>query len=700
MTTRTTPGATAPGTTTGGRGRRALAGLTAATLAATAASVLTAGTAFAAVPTAPDNLLVFPNRDFVTIEGYQSHKGEVATIEVTRAGKVVGSAQGTVSGDDVAFEVNHPGGVCWGAGTGVNVTPDIVPGDLVTIKFGGTAFGDTTVQSAGFVNDPSGVPAPTMSLATSPGGQTNDTLIVEGTIDPANNAPDAANMEQRIVNPDGFRTNLGKRDIRAVPGPLTASPKAGTSTYSSKLDVAGDKFTATYVFSDPAVAQIAKDGGGQRLLSWQLTDAAANRQGVTIAEAGELGGPGFGGCPAGPAQAGAPAAGSASVIRSTDKTSAKVTWTPATAQPGAEPVSGYSIEAIPSTAAANGEKAGVLVRTPAGATSTTVGGLTAATAYDFEIRSMAGTGMSPPFTVAAVAGTPTGTPPPAGPAKTVAVTPKGGVDEAGAAAATSVTATAPAGYQVFYTDDGSLVAGVDGPSNSAKLYGGPIPITKAVQLHIAAWDPDGNLAQTQDDGWYAPGATVPTPTGLTATAGQGQATLKWNAVTGATGYQVVVYTAADGSTKAATQPPAGTGTQQVVTGLAAGDYWFAVSAKNVGGAVSPESTPLVKATVTGVTDTVTIGKVTWKAGQQLRVTGSDTLATGSITILPAVQDASGNWVIDTTKPALISNVPLTSAAPAAGSTYDARGATTQARPAVRVIARSSGGGVSTAVAVP
>ena len=74
-----------------------LAGLTAATLLATSATILSAGTALAAIPTAPDNLLVFPNRDFVTIEGYQSHKGEVATIEVTRPGKgVVGSAQGTV----------------------------------------------------------------------------------------------------------------------------------------------------------------------------------------------------------------------------------------------------------------------------------------------------------------------------------------------------------------------------------------------------------------------------------------------------------------------------------------------------------------------------------------------------------------------------------------------------------------------------
>ena len=115
--------------------------------------------------------------------------------------------------------------------------------------------------------------------------------------------------------------------------------------------------------------------------------------------------------------------------------------------------------------------------------------------------------------------------------------------------------------------------------------------------------------------------------------------------------------------------------------------------------MSPESAQ-VGATVTVATDTVSIGKVTWKAGQQLRVTGSDSLASGTITILPADQDASGNWIIDASKPALISNVPLTSAAPAAGSTFDARGATTTTRPAVRVIAKSSGGGVSAAVAVP
>jgi hypothetical protein len=82
------------------------------------------------------------------------------------------------------------------------------------------------------------------------------------------------------------------------------------------------------------------------------------------------------------------------------------------------------------------------------------------------------------------------------------------------------------------------------------------------------------------------------------------------------------------------------------------------------------------------------------------VIGSDSLANGSVTIYAAKLDPTTNkWVIDETKP-LIPNVPLTSAAPAAGSTFDARGATTQARPAVQVVAKSSGGGVSAAVAVP
>ena len=77
-------------------------------------SLLMPGLAAAAVPTFPDNVVVFPDRDFVTIEGYQDHIGQKATVEVTAGGQVVGSAKGIVEAGDVAFEINHPGGVLLG----------------------------------------------------------------------------------------------------------------------------------------------------------------------------------------------------------------------------------------------------------------------------------------------------------------------------------------------------------------------------------------------------------------------------------------------------------------------------------------------------------------------------------------------------------------------------------------------------------
>ena len=64
---------------------------------------------------------------------------------MTRPGVgVVGSAIGEVSGGDVAFEINHPGGYCWGDGTGLNVTPDIQAGDVVSLSFDGMRDAATT----------------------------------------------------------------------------------------------------------------------------------------------------------------------------------------------------------------------------------------------------------------------------------------------------------------------------------------------------------------------------------------------------------------------------------------------------------------------------------------------------------------------------------------------------------------------------
>lgn len=249
---------------------------------------------------------------------------------------MIGSAQGVVEAGDVAFEINHPGGVCWGNGTGLKVTPDLRPGDKATISFNGIDAGDTTVQNTFVTAD-----------ATASGA----TLTVKGYVGPGVNP---AQMEQRIINPDLVDTAIARRDIRAAPGPLTPAPRG---VYSSALTFEGDRFTATYVFEDAANAQIAANSDlGERAMAWQEEDADGNRQGLTIAEYGELGGPGMGGCPAGPGDQGAPQPGTASVVRSTDKTSLSVTWEPATTVPGAAAVTGYSVEAVAQTPSSTGER--------------------------------------------------------------------------------------------------------------------------------------------------------------------------------------------------------------------------------------------------------------------------------------------------------------------------------------------------------
>src|SRR5919112_5252748 len=241
--------------------KRAVALLVGSVAALGAAGAISAT---AAPPSFPDNIVVFPDRDFVSIEGYQGHVGETALVEVTRDGKVIGSAKGVVAEGDVAFEINHPGGVCWGNETGLNVTPDIRPGDKVGISFNGIEAGDTTTANTYVTGD--------MELSGS-------TVTVHGFVGAGVNP---AQMEQRIINPDLVDTAIGRRDIRAVPGPLTPAPKGG---YSSALTFEGDMFTATYVFDDAANALIASKADlGERAMSWQVEDADGNPQGLTIAE--------------------------------------------------------------------------------------------------------------------------------------------------------------------------------------------------------------------------------------------------------------------------------------------------------------------------------------------------------------------------------------------------------------------------------
>jgi hypothetical protein len=656
----------------GRTGRRWLNRRVVATVATglVAAGAATAIVASAAVPSFPDNVVVFPDRDFITIEGYQNHIGETALVEVTRDGKVIGSAKGVVQEGDVAFEINHPGGYCWGDGTGLNVTPDIRPGDKATISFNGIEAGDTTVANSFVTED--------MTLT----GDTKNTVVVHGYAGPGVNQ---AQMEVRIIQPDLVDTEVGKRDIRAVPGPLVPAPRGA---YSSSLEFEGDQFTATFVFQDPANALIASKADlGERAMSWQVEDADGNRQGLTIAEFGEAGGPGMGGCPLGPGDAGAPQPGGAFAQRdATDKSKLSVTWTPNDPLPGAAQVTGYDIEAIQQTATATGEHEVIGKRAVADATHVNLSGLDPAKGYDVEVRSMAGDKMSAPFTVQV----PTAGDPGDQTAPKLTVSP----DNTAAINTITgpITLSSEPGSDIYYTIDGTPA--VDGglPSDTAKHYIDPIALSAQVTLHAVAFDRAGNFDTFT--GVYKPAADgVPVPvavSNITGSAGQASVTLSWAAPeAGVTGYGVQAYVKNSAGARVASGTLKETTAKTITIGqLNPGtEYYFTVKAKNSSG-YGPESTDQGPFVPTRLTDTVTIGTAKWKSGD-FRVTGSGSAVGAFLEVRNAGASGPGTTV-------LARGQVEPPVAPATNGTYDirARSANAPATNPGKIYVVSENGGVA------
>jgi hypothetical protein len=487
-------------------------------------------------------------------------------------------------------------------------------------------------------------------------------------------------MEQRIINPDLVDTEIGKRDIRAVPGPLTPAPRGG---YSSALTFEGDTFTATYVFQDPANATLAANAPlGERAMSWQVEDADGNRQGLTIAEFGEAGGPGMGGCPAGPGDLGSPKPGGASLVRGADKTSMSVKWTPATVIPGTPAITGYSVEAIQQTPSATGEKVVVGKRTGELATGVVLTGLSATDGYDVEVRSMTADKMGAPFTIQA-----------ATPSDLGDTTPPSLIATPGDTAAVNVTSTitlaSEVGADIYYTLDGSPAISGDLPSDKALLYTDPIAISQARTLHAVAFDPAGNFSTFTAD-YQPPVDTTPVPsaiTNITGTAGQAAVTLSWaSSEAGVTGYSVQAYVN-DAKVGAAVTTTAKTVT---INSLTPGtEYFFTVRAKNTAG-FGPESTPYGPLVPTKVTDRVTITTAKWKVGD-FRVTGTGSLVGAIVTVRPATSTGA----IDRTR-SLGTAQTVPAVAPATGGTYDIRlrNANAPATNPGKIYVESDSGGVA------
>lgn len=541
-----------------------------------ATSLFAIPAASAAVPNFPDNLVVFPDRDFVTIEGYQGHVGETATVEVRRSGAgVIGSAKGVVQAGDVAFEINHPGGYCWGAGTGLNVTPDIRPGDTVSIKFGDIDGGETKVQDL---------------YVTGDSVRNGSTLTVKGHIGSGVNR---AQLEQRIIEPALKDTAVGRRDVRAIPGPLTPAPQGG---YQSSLEFDTDgpeTFTATYVFDDAAAAEIADSAGGERAMAWEAEDADANRQGLTIAEFGEPGGPGMGGCPNGPLQSGP--AGPTDVLAAKVSGGLKLTWTPAKAVPGTPAITGYRATAVAQTVHSN-EQIEIGKRISGqSAAGTTITGLDANENYDVYVVAESSNGATFPA-IHAIPQTDTTAP-------TVTASSNGGTFST--AQKVTLTANEP-GSDIYYTTDGTdpFIAG--GTTDAATRYEKPVDIAATTTLTFAAIDPSGNVSESRTATFTITNDPVPAAPAISGapTAGLGTATVSWTAPDpGApgltiTGYTVQAYTA-DGAAFGSPKTVAGDVTTLAYDGLT-GDsaYYFTVRATNSNG-TGPESVKSGTVTVQG-----------------------------------------------------------------------------------------------------
>ena len=245
-----------------------------ATVAVAAAIVVTTPAMAAAVidspPAAPLEVVVFPERDFVVTEG---GPGNLAlNFAIIRNGVTISTAAGTTDATGL-LEVNHPGGVCW-----QGVTPNILPGDVLRVT-------EQANPANGYEVRTQGVSSPQAEIVGS-------NVVVHGVaLDDAGNPLPLSRVEQRIVQPD-FREPpepLEKRDIRAT-------TDDGNLVRDNSPGAAPGAFIATH--SGLTAIQREKAIAGQtRVLGWQRTAPNGDRLGITIFEAGELGGPGFGGCP-------------------------------------------------------------------------------------------------------------------------------------------------------------------------------------------------------------------------------------------------------------------------------------------------------------------------------------------------------------------------------------------------------------------
>jgi Chitobiase/beta-hexosaminidase C-terminal domain len=209
-----------------------------------------AGSALGAVaePPAPGHVIVaFPERDFVSVEGYPA--GADATFNIIRNGVTIGTAHVRVAQDGVA-EINHPGGGCW-----EGITPDILPGDKVRVTVGSESDQTTTAN-----------------VTAEPAARQGADIVVKGTAqDGSGNPLPLGQIDQRIIAPD-LVALTGRRRLEA--------PGDGTLTYDAPGSI---HWTARYTGLSNEVIDVAL--AGETRILWLGADPVAGSE-LTIFELG------------------------------------------------------------------------------------------------------------------------------------------------------------------------------------------------------------------------------------------------------------------------------------------------------------------------------------------------------------------------------------------------------------------------------
>ena len=479
------------------------------------------------------------------------------------------------------------------------MTPDIKGRDVVELEIGGQVY-DITVAD--------------ISVATESRNGNTVTVIsnVPGDIP-------LERVEARIIQPDLKDTAVGRRDARAT------SDGTGDDGYTSALTRLGpNQVRATYTFLDEATATTAL-AGTSRIMSWAASDGD-ERSGITIGEHEEVGGPGMGGCPAGPGDAAQPGPGEASVVRSPSGDALTAQWVAAPPVAGGAAVSGYLVTATDPSGNIIGKKVGSTV------TRADLAGLNADLEYVVEVRAATGTGadnvLSKPFVAPSAS--------PTGPIGEQDGTPPSLAASQNATTGL-VTATTEAGAQIYYTYGDNPVVLADMPSADALTYpAGGIPVTDDTQttVNIAVFDAAGNKSTQTLTGLtvvaanptpQAPGA----PTGVTATPGQGSLAVSWAAPQQVGASAILRYLV----TATAVAPATGTaGSATIVAptrtaslnNLSAGvAYTVNVVAVNAQGQSPAGTTTATTQAVT--TDRITIAGGRYRAGDRLEVNGTGTI---------------------------------------------------------------------------